>query len=223
MGQGNNASGVFHAQGGDLNTWPARNTFVSNSVVTGVASLATATAYSETVGNINIHNSARTSAGENHIVIPRMIQLTALAVNTGANLSYLHFYIDNATRWSSGGTELTPNTTSFDEASEFSDFTPKATVHVGDLTLSAATEDEKKIKTVQANIVIMAIGDVINIWFGAGPGSDAIGEEVSNIIVPPVFLGRNQNLSIHWSAASQSDDPLFIYHIHHEEVGHRRN
>jgi hypothetical protein len=114
-------------------------TFNNPSVGTGIALNADPTAIAATEAALIVDNSANRSNGDNHHVIIDYIKMTCTAAGTGATKARLAFYIDNINRYSSGGTELTGKSTSYDTTSNYSDRTPKAKVYFGDLTAAAAS------------------------------------------------------------------------------------
>ena len=215
--------GPFHAPGGDLNSPRALNTFFAFTAETGQASKAAATAYAATSGLINIYNRGRSSTAspDNNIVVPRMIRLTAKAANTSATDFRLHMYLDDGDRYVSGGAALTPVTFAHDEPATYADRVPKARINVGDLTLAAATGSVKKLGHFHARSAVFAIGDQVEIWFGTAPSasSDSANLDRTVIVVPPVFIGRNQNLSIHEVAASQAAGISPLIEVWFEEYG----
>ena len=218
-------SGMFHLPGGDMNASYVRNTFVALSAEAGLASLDAATTYSATAACFNCWNQTRAAdtSNQNVIIIPRLLRLTAKAVNTTASDMRFHIVLDNTNRYSSGGTELTPVTTSDDEPTAFVDYTPKAKIYAGELTLAAASA-AKIIARVLASVTILAANDVIELWFGTPQGGsmDGTGQTRTVITVAPVVIGRNQNMSVHEVATAQAADPKFQYEFWYEEHNHSR-
>lgn len=114
-------------------------TYNNPTVGTGIALNADPTAISATEAALIVDNSANRLNGDNHHVIIDYIKLTCTAAGTGATKARLALYIDNINRYSSGGTELTGRSTSYDTSSSYTDRTPKGKVYFGDLTATAAS------------------------------------------------------------------------------------
>lgn len=117
------------------------------TVGTGIALNADPTVISAVESAIIIDNSANRSNNDNHHVILDYIKMTCTLPGTAATKARLAFYIDNVNRYSSGGTELTGKSTSYDTSAEYTDRTPKGKVYVGDLT-AAAANNAKHLGTV---------------------------------------------------------------------------
>ena len=217
-------SGMFHVSGGDMNSGYIRNTFSAISAEAGLASTDSPTSYSATVGLMNIFNQAASAGDYNVIIHPRMLNLVAKSANTSATDFRLHFYRDTADRYSSGGTELTPAVTSFDDSASYANHTAKARINAGLLALGAAGSDEEALWRAMCKDEVFAAGEGLTILWG-GPLGGSIDSAAFNnnvIVVPPMPIGRGQNLSIHEVAASQAADPKFQFQFWFEEHGHTR-
>ena len=70
--------------------------------------------------------------------------MTCTAPGTAATRARLHFKLDNKNRYTSGGTELTAKSTSYEVSDNYADRVPKAKVYFGDLTAS----DESSAKPI---------------------------------------------------------------------------
>ena len=218
---------MFQFENGDFNTFPARNTFVALSAEAGLASLDAATAYAATAACFNIFNQSTMSSKPNVLIKPRLLRLTAKAVNTGGTDFRLHFFVDKIDRWSSGGTELTPVAamgTMGAATTVLVRRTSQAKIYAGELTLAAAS-DAKCIGRVLVKNEIFAANEQIEIWFGAplAAGIDTAGLFRTATVVVPVILGQGDNLSIHEVAASQTADPKFQYELWYDEEGHPKS
>ncbi len=215
-------SGMFHGGAGDLNAYPARGTFAAISAEAGIASKAIPTTYAATSALMTIYNTSLSSDGNdnNRVLKPRLLTLTANTVNTGATDLRLHFYMDNKDRRSSGGTELTAQSTSFSDSSGYADVTPKAEIFFGDITAHAAGSDEKVLWRSYVKDEIFAIGESVTIVFGAnGPGQiDTAGLADMVRVVPPMVIGPGQTLIIHEViSGAQSVDADFQVNFWYEE------
>ena len=223
MSDNGRSSGMAHVPGGGMNEEYARNTFVTNSLAAGVASLDADDTYTATIGLLNIFNTGVPSGAENFknlLILPRKIQLTAKAANDNATDMYLHFYLDQKDRYSTGGTTLVPNATNSASTNGFARKTAGARVEFGELTLAAASSsDEVLIWQARVAVGVMAIDDQITINFAMGDEHYTTGEESSGIVLPPVFIGQGANLSVHLVATSQTADPKFMLAMWHEEYG----
>ena len=210
---------------GDLRSHTSRSVFYSSSAVAGLASADASTGYVATVAVLNVHNQATTTP---QVIIPIAIRLTARAVNDTASDGEVDLVIDQGgTRYSSGGTELTPVTTSVGSPGDqaITDLTPKAKVYAGALTLAAATAAVKQVGRTFVTSTILAIGDQINIVFG-NFGLDfhgTVGTDRHVVCVAPMWIGPNANLSVHWYGTAQAADPKFQFEMWHVEVGHGHN
>lgn len=122
-------------------------TYNNPTVGTGVALNADPTVIAANEAAVIIDNSASRSSEENHHVILDYIKMTCTVSGANMTKARLAFYIDNINRYSSGGTELTGKSSSYDTLSGYADRTPKGKVYVGDLT-AAAANSAKHIGTV---------------------------------------------------------------------------
>ncbi len=220
-------SGMFHQLGGDMNSSYVRNTFTAISAEAGLDSKDVPTAFSATAALFNIFNqSVSAGGGDNNVVIvPRMLNLISHQVNTNATDFRLHFYRDTSDRYSTGGTELTPVVTSFDDSSGYANYTVSAEIFAGELTLESAGSDVEVLWRAFCKDEIFAVNEGFTIVWGALPsGSIDAAALTSNIIcVPPMPIGRGQNLSIHEVVAgAQSADAKLQFQFWFEEHGHNR-
>jgi len=193
--------------------------FVANSVVTGVASTADATAYDATVGLLNLHNTASAVTEGGTWLVPLYVKLTAAAVNTGADDFRFTINLDNVDKFTSGGSVLTGKSTASSAVSGYTDRTPKGRVNAGVLVIAAANA-AKVVTELVAAPTILAIDDQIEIWFGEGPAAQD-GTTQSRFVhtVPPVWIGPGSSLSFHEWAANMSADPQFQMEVCWVETG----
>lgn len=212
--------GMFHGDGPlGLGSYPAVNSFSAISAEAGLASTDAPTAFDANVGLVNIYNQSRDAEGGRRVIIPRRLELIAKAVNTGSSDFRLHFFRDNADRWTSGGTSLTGYPLAGSENDDFVQIEPKARVDVGALVLANAGSTERVVwRTILRN-EIMAVNDKLVVVWGADDGGSVVASsEVTVTTVPAMWIGPGKNLSIHEVAASQSADPKFQFNFWWEEV-----
>ncbi len=214
-------SGVFHADGsGGLGAYPAVNSFTAISVEAGLDSADAITTYSATAALFNIWNQSRSSEDGTRVIKPRKLELTVRATtNTGATDFRLHFYRDPASRWASGGTQLTPYPLSGSEDADFTHIGSEAQIYAGELTLGNASALERVLwRTWVANVILLKGDKITIIWGGDAEVPVAPDPEFFVVHVPPMWIGPGNNLSIHALATGpQSADPKFQFNFWWEE------
>ncbi len=215
-------SGVFHADGPDgLGSYPAVNSFTAISAEAGLDSKDAPTTYSATAALFNIWNQSRDSEGGKRVIIPRKLELTVRqTTNTGATDFRLHFYRDPASRWTNGGTALTPYPLSGNEDGDFEHIGSVAQIYAGELTLGSASALERVLwRTFVKNEIMLKNDKITVVWGGSGESSVVAVPEASVVHVPPMWIGPGNNLSIHELATgAQSADPKFQFNFWWEEV-----
>ncbi len=215
--------GFLHSGDGGLATHPANRSYTAISVAAGIDMTANTQAYSATAGIINIWNQSRVAnPSRNVVIIPRKIDLTVMQVNTSATDYFIDFYRDTSNRWASGGTLLTANNTAFDEPDDFPSPASVAQIYIGALVLSGAGDLERVMWRSMPKSAIGIAGERITILFGSdGIPHDEVNTDVTGVDavvhVPPIWLGRNQNLSIHGYGTSMTNDPKFKVQVWYEE------
>lgn len=191
-----------------------RSTFLATNPTpgTGIVMEAASTSRSATAAFMNVYNAATTAQG--NYIIPVRLRLVATQANSSASDWRIDVYTDSANRWSSGGSAITEVPLEDSTVTDFTEASSKATIHFGNLTLSAAT-DENLVGTQTVMKTIFAADDVVDIWFGDAPGSvgpqSTTHLEVVSAVFPPVWIGPGANLSFHGYGASQTDDPAFEF------------
>ena len=212
-------------------------------VAEGVSINATPDAYSDTEAMVTIDNTASINSGDNQWVIPVYIKMQCTVAGNGSEWA-LQYQLDNATRWASGGTTPPAKQTSYDTRSGYSDRTPKANIHVGDLTAIAASSSKILSRSNisgfggAAQASGFALGDEIIIAFGAdfgggsayqkhsaGIASDfAIQGSAYRQIVPmdPVWVGRGCSLIVQPLGISATVGPAFNFEVAVLELGKPR-
>jgi hypothetical protein len=212
----------YIAQNGDA---LKKSVFVASNPTfgTGIALNANPTAIAATEGSLVIANEASRSSAENHEIVPLYIKLICTAAGTGATSIKTVLKLDNIDRYSSGGTELTPKTTSYDTSDNYADRTPKGAAYFGDLTLAAASSEKQVsaelLKTASAPC--LAVGDVFTIHFGGdGVGAHPDGDDHMHFSAPPVWIGPGCSLIMQMLNASQSAAASFEVEIGWIERNH---
>ncbi len=195
------------------------------TVGTGIASKAASTGYLATNALMSIHNTATLVQTNNNVWLhPIMLRLWATQANTSAEDSRLVFAMDNIIRRTSGGTQITPVSTSIDTRDGYTQRTPEADIYFGDITTAAASSDEVLLAHPFIKTAIFAASEGVEIWFGADVGAggmDAADQNINRISVPPMPIGRVCTLLIHFfSTSTPSDDPAFEFEFVYAERGH---
>ncbi len=199
----------------------SRSTFIANNPTpgTGIASADAATAFSATVGLLNVFNAAATNGTEPYVIRPVWLKLFGGAVNTTASEANVTFILDEANRWSSGGTAITEQALIQSAEPDWTDPTSKATIYFGELTLAAAT-DANQVGHVKISKVILVADDHIDIYWGGGAPGGRDGTMLrgpGSFEVPPVWIRPGANLSCHWWATAQAADPAFEFEFFYVE------
>ncbi len=214
--------GVFHADGSrGLDSHPAINSFSAISAEAGIASADAITTYDANAALFNVYNQSRSGEGGSRVIIPRKLELTVrAATNTGATNFRFHFYRDTKSRRSSGGTALTPYPLSGSEDADFGHIGSDAQIYAGELVLANAGALERPLwRSWAANIILLKGDKFTIVWGGGGEAPVGADPEFFVVHVPSMWIGPNQNLSIHALAAGpQSADPLFQFNFWYEEV-----
>src|SRR3990167_11379924 len=117
------------------NLWRAGNPTVG----TGIAYTNDTTAWSATAGIMNVYNSDTTV--KRLWIEPLKLVMRMTSINTSGTSLNLVFMTDTATRYSSGGTAITPTQIAWADpvyVSGYANHTNYATIHFGALVLGAA-------------------------------------------------------------------------------------
>src|SRR3990167_3893966 len=189
------------------------------TVGTGITTADTVNTFSSSAAMMTIFNSGTVSSGNNQIIVPVYLKLTAKTANTTASDFRIVGVLDKIDRYSSGGTALTSVSTAIDTRSGYTARTPKATIYFGELTL-AATSAAKRIFTAQMSEAVLVKRESMEIWFGGAPAGAS---GITNVrSVPPIWIGRGCTLSLHELANAQTADAEFEVEFCYMEVGHPR-
>jgi len=211
----------------------------------GVSMNADPVALAETCAWATIDNTATVTgdSDQNVIVMPVYIKLQCTVAGNGSEWSF-NFYLDNATRWASGGTTPPAVRTWFDTTSGFTEKAPKGEVHVGDLVVTTNSAENLIARTNVAGwggttgLSGFALGNEYIFAFGAEFGGSggtyrdtprnvtAGAEETigSRQIIPmdPVWIGRQCSLVMKPVGISASVAPAFNVEVAVVELGHSR-
>lgn len=141
--------------------WQRKYYVATSTFQTGIAINADPTAIAATEGCLSIYNSASPTGdtNKNVIVMPLYIKMVATAPTDGTDFS-LKLSTDIIERYSTGGTQLTVNSTFVHSDTEWARPTAVSEVYFGDLTLAAASS-EKEVGEVQIRPASSAAGVVI--------------------------------------------------------------
>jgi len=179
---------------------------------TGVAGIAAADGNDDTENLICLYNGTAESAGTRVYLDYLRLYPTAAGTN-GTNTSWVH-KIDNANRWTSGGSAITPVNPNADDSG-----TSGCTLHVGAVVSPAATS-QRLLGGGVLRVVIKVIGDIYYFDFG-GNGAGAPGGTIINGTAPaamyipccPVILGSGDSWMFQINAASQSVAAAFEFEL----------
>lgn len=167
---------------------------------TGIASLAAPTTYDDTKPFITVQYT--TTSGRRLFL--DFLKLQCTAAGTGGTALNAVIVVDNAaSRWTSGGSAITPVNPNMDDSTK-----SEAVINVGALVAAAAAN--KRIVWVDTlRPVIPVVGDTYLIEFGGNPAMNSLavaGTAIANVAkkAPPVILGNGQNAAINLWLPSQS-------------------
>lgn len=178
---------------------------------TGIASLATPTAYDVTKCLMSFYNGDTTN-NRQRIVLDQ-ISLRATQVNTSGTSYHLQF-VRRTGETASGGTALTP--VQMNEKATTLAANRRATiatVRFGALTgTAAAATTDWIIWRDQVRDVIFAADDTLHLFFGEGThgthGATTSGT-CKVVRIPPIIVWPGETLQIHELSPSSTDDPAF--------------
>lgn len=184
--------------------------FAVTNAQTGLATAAAPTAFSATNPFLLIYNSGR--PGDDFA--PRYsidaISLIATAAGTGGTNVQMAITKDFGNRYTSGGTDLTPNIVNTGPTSTV----PTARIFAGNITATAASSNAKTIignRFLKGAIPIA--GDMYAMRFGSPSLPDMI--SISTILysinnLPPIVLGPDESLLVHLWLTAQSAASSFL-------------
>lgn len=173
--------------------------------------VAAANAFSETQGSITIRNS--NSSGGKDIVLD-YIRIIISAAGTGnTNFSYA-IQADTTTRYSSGGSALTPVNCNSGGSN-----TTGAVIHAGALTLVTATATARKIGggTTQIKASAPAANDVILFNFSLYDTVATTPGVATAFSCGPLILPAGATFVLHLFGTSQSAAPTGLFEIGYYE------
>lgn len=183
--------------------------------LTGIASLATATAFSATAGLMSIHNSATTTQGT--VIIPKRLVLRATTANTNATAMNLIGKLDSIERHSSGGSSITPVNLYKTSDSTYTDKVTRAEVDFGLLTFTAES-DADLVFNRQISEAVLAAEEILEVIFVDPLDAPLLPSLANNqIAVSAVNIGPGCTLTIHDVAPSASADAEFEFEFDYIE------
>jgi len=181
---------------------------INPTIGTGIAA-SIQTSFLATNGFLTLRNNA----GANGVrLIPQWIRLIPTVVAASATRIEAAITIDSIVRYSSGGTNITAlPCTNMDSAR-----TSSAVLHVGALTLAAASANVRTLSRFQISSVINVAFEEYFIMFGAqGGDAGTLGGTVARratVSVPPIALGPNANHSMQfhmWAPGNAATPPSY--------------
>ena len=179
--------------------------FTCNNAQTGLATAATPTAFSATNPFFLIYNQSAPSDDFGLRIYPDFLMLLATAAGTAAASVQFAITLDRGNRYSSGGSDITPNIRAISQVTSRSSL---AKVYAGNITATAATANAR---TVVGNrymkAAIPAAGDQYKIAFGNTDTPDMLSSATivwSQNNVGPILLGPDESLLVHVWFPSQS-------------------
>ena len=190
-----------------------RSNFVATNPTTGtgIVSLAAATARSATANLMTVFNNADEDDGEDYVISPVRVRLTATEANTTASDLRLVIYTDIIDRYTSGGTTLTAVSTIASGEASFTAPTTKAVINFG-LLVTAAASSEKLIAHPMLRQTVMAAEDVVDIWFGDSSGEaagDGTNVKGNSHTVPLITLRPGACMILDVFGTAQAADPVY--------------
>ena len=185
---------------------------VNATLGTGIATLATATAYDVTKPDLTLYNSSATQ----WVMLDRMY-LRALAVNTASTSFHAQFVVRQGNSLTSGGTTLPVVNIGGNAANLITAQRPTViTATFGVLTAAAAAATfDRIVWREQIRDVIFTVDDTFHLVFGEGV-TTGFAQIVAGTLaaksvhaLPPMWIGPGSTMQVHFISPSQSDDPLF--------------
>lgn len=183
---------------------------------TGIAQTIQAS-FLATNGILTLRNNA---ASANKRIYPKLLRLINTVVGTSTTRSECLISVDSITRYSSGGSAITPlaNRNMGDATAS------EAVVHFGALTLAAESGAVRRISRFQLRAAIMVQFEEWAIRFGAGEGDpQTIGGATALAIsknVPAIALGQGHSMQVHlWNPANVTTAPSWELELCYLERG----
>lgn len=178
--------------------------FVANNAGVGVATSATPTAFSDTAPLLTIFNTDVPTNPSYKRIYLDMLRLIVTAAGTAGTDFQIQIKLDNANRYASGGTVLTP-------ISPNMDITPGSIAQVRYLPVATAASVNARtvvgIATLlnKMNPAPIPIGATIVANFGGVEATNPVSAtQSSSSVVPPIIIGPQQCALINFQILSQS-------------------
>jgi hypothetical protein len=186
----------------------------NSTLGTGLDSDADATTVEDGEAFIHIYNNAASGSGTN-IALDYIKIRVITAGASGTTTGFFTKVYRGSTRYSSGGTAITPSNCRADSTE-----TASVDVQAGAVQLSAANGTERLLSAQLLRSVIAVAGD--HYWFDFGP--DALpqhnhlvvsGTSISNLVVPcsPVVLGPQSGFQFGLFGASQATAANYEFEV----------
>lgn len=188
------ALALVSGTGEDGTFWTA--TSGNAAIDTGIAS-AIQSAFSATAGLVSLKNNDSATALSNKRVVPSYIRLINTVVPASATRSELIVAVDNQTRYSSGGSQLTPANVNMMSAQS-----TIALCHFGALVFVAESGSVRRIARAQLRAAIPVQFEEYLIVFLDPQSSNfqTLGGTTAQrqvVHVPPAVLGPGHALTVH--------------------------
>ena len=182
---------------------------------TGIVGIAAADGWNPLESLLTIQNTAKVSEGIRMYLDFLEIACTVVDTN-GTNVRW-DMHIDSGSRWTSGGSTITPVSPNMDVSS-----TTKAAVHFGALVSPAATSDVRYLGGRLVSSTDLVADDTLRFNFGgadAGSVQDLSSAEHATLntriveSVPPVILGPLDSFLFSINCASQSGGATWSFRL----------
>jgi hypothetical protein len=186
--------------------------FVANNptVGTGVAGIAAADGFDDLETLVFLRNTEPNANGKRIYLDYIRLQPTAAGTN-GTNFSFAMKMDRGNSRFTSGGSAITPTNTNMDSA-----VASIATCQFGAIITTAATADARLVNSGLLRTSIKVVGDLYVFQFGATTHS--VGTQAATItnfvtLCPPVVIGPGQMFLFHEFAASQTVGASYTFQV----------
>jgi hypothetical protein len=188
-----------------------------NATAESAIAHAVTNAFSATAGLFTLQNN-----GQGKLIKLRHIRLITATAPASATSFTVTLAVDTATRYSSGGTAITPKCC---DASK-SIVTNASNVYFGAVVLAAATAGVRYLDRIRLRHAIPVVGDEYNICFGDGskvePSSAIIlnGTTPQRIVAtaPEIILGYGHSFILHaYYPSNASTAAQYEFSAHWEE------
>lgn len=173
---------------------------------TGIAGIAATGAFSDAESLMVVTNTS--SAGEGKYIFLDYLKIRATAAGTDGTDHLWVAKIDDVTRYTSGGSAITPVNTNMDSTNTF-----PGTVHFGALVTASAGTNARLVGSGTLRITIIVVGDTFTFNYGGDtaviPNTVAVGADSTNLVHrgvahAPIVLGPGDCYVLSLYAASQS-------------------